>query len=270
MKYRHYLFLFIFSLIPLIASFDTTPITLIKVPASKYNANARLKITSPKVLKRRTPILVLVSSFPIGVDVKSHVLRDLGVPINKAGSRVLLIFSNGKRVYVTKDDVNLLITQRSYFNKRFRVTVPRYIYNDIEGSNFLIYSMLVNCYGESIKNDNTFYTDVYSYDHEKQGNRSVKKQLKEPFIVYNEPYGKVDKGSILLDFFVKNAIISPDEYKIDFYVDDVKIARIYKWDPYVIKNLSKGKHNIRLELINPSGGIVKNPISVNSSTIYVK
>jgi hypothetical protein len=246
------------------------PITVLKIPSTKYNSNARLKITSPKILKKNSPILVLVSNFPIGVDAKSQALEELKVPINQSGSKVLLLFNNGKRVYVTKDDVNLLITQRDYFNKRFRVTIPSAIYKEIYESNFLIYSMLVNCYGETIKTENAFYTDVYSFGDEKSGLPLIEKQLKEPFIVYNEPYGQIDSGSVLLDFYVKNVIISSSEYKVDLYVDGEKIIRIYTWEPYVIKNLPKGKHDIRIELIDPSGKIVKNPISVNSSTVYVK
>ncbi|MCH9621448.1 MAG: hypothetical protein S4CHLAM20_08680 [Chlamydiia bacterium] len=246
------------------------PITIIKAPITRYNAQARLKITSPQVLKKNSPVLILVSNFPIGVDSESRVLDDNGVNKSKAGSRVLLMFSNGMRVYVTKDDVNLLLTQRNYFNKRFRVKIPQNIYSSIEEENFLIYSMLVNCYGESIKDDNAFYTDVYCYNHEKQGIRVLEKELKSPFIVYNEPTGTITGSGVLLDFFVRNVIISSTEHKVDVYIDGNKIDTLKTWQPYVIHNLPKGKHDIRIELVDSSGKIVKNPVSVNSSTIYIK
>ena len=251
-------------------SSQLAPIIAIRASETKYNAHAKLKITSPQVLKRNSPILILVSNFPIGVDLNSQELDDKGVKKVNDGSRVLMMFSNGQRLYVTKDDVNMLLTQRSYFNKRFRIKVPEFIYKDIEDHNFLIYSMLVNCYGECIKNDNAFYTDVYCYGKEKNGMRLVKKDLKKPFLIYNEPFGKKEGSSVLLDFYVRNAIISPDEYKVDVFVDDKKVARLLRWHPYVIQNLPKGKHDVRIELVDHESKVVKNPISVNSATIYVK
>ena len=249
---------------------ETPAITAVKVESAKYNSSAKLKITSSNVLKKESPILLLVSNFPIGVDVNSPQLKDLGVPMSPSGSRVLILFSNGKRIYVTKDDVNLLITERAYFNKRFRVTIPSDIYNEVSGTNFQMYSMLINSYGETIKNDNAFYTDVYCYQNEKKGIEQHKVDLKKPFIVYNEPFGQKVNGNILLDFIVRNAILSPNEYKVDLYIDGVKIQRLYTQTPYVLQNLPKGKHECRLELVDPSGAVVKNNISVNSATIYVK
>lgn len=246
------------------------PITVVKVPDAKYNASAKLKITSPGVLKNKSPILVLVSNFPIGVDLKSQALEDLNVPLSPSGSRVLLVFSNGERQYVSKDDVNLLLTQRSYFNKRFRVNISDSVYNSIKDTNFVISSMLVNCYGETIKNENAFYSDVYCYNHERKGIRGIKSAISKPYLVYNEPYGTVKNGGILLDFYIKNAVLSANEHKVDLYIDDHKVARLFTWTPYVIQNLPTGKHTIRLELIDPSGNIVKNIISKNSTVIYVK
>jgi hypothetical protein len=38
----------------------------------------------------------------------------------------------------------------------------------------------------------------------------------------------------------------------------------------VIENLSPGKHEIKLVLINPKGSTVENSAAVNSATIYVQ
>ena len=249
---------------------ENSEITAVKLENSKYNSSAKLKITSAKVLKKDSPILLLVSNFPIGVDTNSPQIKELGVPMNSSGSRVLILFSNGKRIYVTKDDVNLLLTERSYFDKRFRVTIPQEIYKEIVDTNFEMYSMLINSYGETIKSDGAFYTDVYCYLNEKQGIQDHKADLKRPFIVYNEPFGQKVQGNILLDFIVRNATVSPNEYKVDLYIDGVKIQRLYSQTPYVLQNLSKGKHECRLELVDASGVVIKNSISINSATIYVK
>ena len=268
MKTRLLLPLFLCLNIALCAA--SKPVTVLKVPEAKYNASAKLKITSPHVLKNKSPILVLVSNFPIGVDIKSQALEDLKVPLNPAGSRVLVAFSNGKRLYVSKNNVNLLLTQRTYFNKRFRVQVTDPIYNSLRDTNFIISSMLVNCYGETIKNENAFYSDIYCYTHERKGIIGIKAAIEKPYLVYNEPYGTVASGGILLDFYVKNATMSSNEHKVDLYVDNRKIVRLFTWNPYVIHNLSPGKHTIRLELIDPAGNIIKNVVSNNESTIYVK
>lgn len=252
------------------SSSESTPPSVVRIERGKYNAEAKLKIISPPLLKKDSPILVLVSNFPIGVDIKGQQLNDEGVKESNYGSRVLLMFSNGRRLYVTKDDVNLLFSQRSYFNKRFRVKVPESIYKDIEQSSFAIYSMLVNSYGETIKNENAFYTDVYSYSKDNKEMKEMKENLKKPFLVYNEPFGVIEGGNVLLDFYIRNTELSKTGYTVDLYVDDHKIANITKWTPNVIKNLKKGVHKITLELIDPSGKVVNNPASVNSATIHIK
>jgi|GEM_PF-2628817 len=262
------------TMCPLFGSFtpstDSSAPSIVRVERGKYNSEAKLKIMSPPVLKKDSPILVLVSNFPIGVDIKSQQLNDEGVKESSYGSRVLLIFSNGRRLYVTKDDVNLLFSQRAYFNKRFRVKVPENIYKSVEKSSFAIYSMLINGYGETIKNENAFFTDVYSYSKDNKEMREMKESLKRPFLIYNEPFGVIDGGNVLLDFYLRNVELSKDGYTVDLYVDDHKIAKITKWTPNVIKNLKKGVHTIKLELIDPSGKVVNNQASVNSATIHIK
>lgn len=262
-----YLLLLVGIVSPLLAE---NPIDIIPVNSSKFNEHARLQITSPTILKKNSPILLLVSNFPIGVDLKSNSLEELGVPLNKMGSRVLLVFNNGSRLYVTKVDANLLLTQRSYFNKRFRVKVPGKIYDSIEATSFIIYSMLVNGYGETIKTRNAFYTDVYSYQKKRKTFVPLESGVKKPLVVYNEPYGTVGKGNILLDFYVRNCNISKDEYKVDVYIDGKKITRIVSWKPHVIRNLPPGEHEIKLTLINSTGKVENNYASVEKSTIYVK
>lgn len=270
MNVKNFFMILSFMALPLFAEADNGHITVVKVPQSKYNASAQLKITSPHILKKNTPILVLVSNFPIGVDVQSQALTDLKVPVNSAGSRILLLFNNGKRLYVTKDDVNLLITQRSYFNKRFRINLPQDVYQSLTDTSFVISSLLVNSYGESIKNENAFYSDVYSYSNGNPSYKKIEKEIKNPYIIYNEPYGTVSQDGVLLDFYVRHATISSDEYKVDLYIDGKKIVRLLHWNPYVIQNLPKGKHDIRIQLIDPADKPLNNPISNRTSTIYVK
>jgi hypothetical protein len=72
-----------------------------------------------------------------------------------------------------------------------------------------------------------------------------------------------------LDFLISNCELTPDGYKVRLTIDGNVHRTLTSWQPYYIYGLSKGKHTIRLELLNKEEKV---PGSFNdvTRTIYVQ
>jgi hypothetical protein len=66
----------------------------------------------------------------------------------------------------------------------------------------------------------------------------------------------VEGRPILLDFYVSNTELSPDGYRVRLTVDGKVNRTLSFWQPYYIYGLKKGKHTVRLELLDPTGQLV--------------
>ena len=91
--------------------------------------------------------------------------------------------------------------------------------------------------------------------------------LSGPYLTYNEPSGFLnikDKEPVLLDFYLTNAFLSEDGYFVRLTIDNKIKRKLSKWSPYYIYGLGKGKHTIRLELMDKN--IEKVPGLFNDTT----
>ena len=122
---------------------------------------------------------------------------------------------------------------------------------------------------ESIKSRSAFGAHVF-YVGEKPADKDTNAGMfKRPLLTYSRPKGTytgADAKKVLLDFYVSNATLGPDAYKVKLWVDDAALPDIVKWQPYFITGLAKGKHKIALQLVDSKGngvpGIYNNPAQV--------
>lgn len=125
-------------------------------------------------------------------------------------------------------------------------------------------------FGESFKGNKAMFIRTF-YIQEKVGQLNT--DLNRIFLTYNEPQGtfryKVGKP-ILLDFFISNGRISSEGYKVRLNIDNDFGKTLSDIGPYYIYNLKPGKHNIQLELLDPSGNIVKGSFNKVSRQILVQ
>lgn len=81
---------------------------------------------------------------------------------------------------------------------------------------------------------------------------------KAPLLTYSRPKGNyiAEEGKkVLLDFFVANAKLSPETYKVKVWVDGKEIGDITEWKPYYLTGLAAGKHTVRLQLQDQKGTV---------------
>jgi hypothetical protein len=124
-------------------------------------------------------------------------------------------------------------------------------------------------WGECLKGDQVFDARVFFIGD--QNCRPV--HLHMPYLTYNEPSNQLEllEGRpILLDFYLSNCELSKDGYKVRVEIDGKKEATLVQWRPYYIYGLSKGKHEIRLTLIDGRGKEVFGPFNDVRRILYVE
>lgn len=93
-----------------------------------------------------------------------------------------------------------------------------------------------------------------------------------PLLTYSRPKGEYkgdDANRILLDFYVTNAELGADKYRVVAAIDGGTADTLTEWIPYFIEGLTDGEHTIRLELIGPDGAPVAGPFNATERTITV-
>ena len=85
----------------------------------------------------------------------------------------------------------------------------------------------------------------------------------KPLLTYSRPKGEykdADADPIMIDFWLINAKLRGDggEYRVRYIVDDDEPRFIDKWDPVWLSGWLKGKHTVRLELLDKDSRPVEN------------
>lgn len=81
----------------------------------------------------------------------------------------------------------------------------------------------------------------------------------DPMLFYSRPKGDykgADTENVLLDFYVKNLNLSPNDYKVKVEVQDTTFT-VDSWKPYIIKGAKPGDLEVKISLIDPKGNEVK-------------
>lgn len=85
----------------------------------------------------------------------------------------------------------------------------------------------------------------------------------KPLLTFSRPKGEykgADADPIMIDFWLSGAKLKGDggEYRVRYTVDGGGSMFIDKWEPIWLSGWTAGKHTVKLELIDPDGGVVDN------------
>lgn len=85
----------------------------------------------------------------------------------------------------------------------------------------------------------------------------------KPLLTYSRPKGEYkgdDAVAIMIDFWLSNAKLQGDggDYRVRYSVDGGEAKYIDKWEPIWLTGFAAGKHTVKLELVDKSGGAVDN------------
>lgn len=127
-------------------------------------------------------------------------------------------------------------------------------------------AFLSRSYHESLKNKGAAV--VYHFKIDEKGNLKKLDDPKQPMVFYSRPKGDYigkDTQNLLLDFYVWNAGLSADGYKVKAQIKNNDIAKndttitITDWKPNFIKDLGMGKSQVTLTLVDKDGKQVDGP-----------
>lgn len=109
---------------------------------------------------------------------------------------------------------------------------------------------------ESVKSPGAFVHRVIQVG---QGEVEPRVDPDTPLLTYSRPVGEyagAEADSVLVDFYLTGARLSPDGYRVRVTVEGLGEAMIEDWAPHLLLDLPEGEHTVRLELLDPDGALV--------------
>lgn len=204
-----------------------------------------------------------VDGFALAAD--SPFDRASEIATTEMGQTLHVVVDNEPYFAVNEEALDPFIDQGFYYDTTYKFEVPGRLG---QGAHTLrIFP--ARSYGESLKGNRTFVAFPF-YVGKREGNIP---DLSKPYLTYNEPSDRMELTTdqpVLLDFYISNCELTSDGYRVRLSVDGKVTRMLTVWVPYYLYGLSKGKHTIRLELLDRNGKLVDGPFSDVSQTIHVR
>ncbi len=237
---------------------DTSAVKVAIEPATGSPAypDAKLTIVSPaegQVIKNEK------DSVHVVMQVSGTMLA---VPTDADSTRGIAYSKQGQHVHVIIDDKPYMADYKN--GEPFNVGVLAPGMHTVRA--FPSYS-----WHESIKSANSFAAHTF-YIGAKTDSKSMT-DLHGPLLTYSRPKGTYvgsDGKKVLLDFYVANASLAPDGYKVKLWIDTTTMTDIVKWQPYFITGLSNGKHTVKLQLVDAKGNAVPGDYNTVNQSIEIQ
>ncbi|MBL6877510.1 MAG: hypothetical protein ISR04_00815 [Flavobacteriaceae bacterium] len=214
-------------------------ITLTKVVGSPEYENASLNVKDIEIGDKESKFSFNIENYDLGVQTSKNF--DYQLANSAKGQHIHFIVNNGPYSAHYTDS----------FSKGF------------EKESNVILAFLSRSYHESVKNKDAYIlTQVGESDID----------LENEFLFYSRPKGTykgADTENLLLDFYLVNTEISKNGNKVRATIQDTEFI-IDEWAPYYIEGLPKGEINIKLELIDSSGNLIKTPFNPSIRNVILE
>jgi hypothetical protein len=238
---------FIF-LLTAIQAFSLQKVQVVPVDQSLQLETASISIVYPEQNQIESSsdvwVQLRVRGYPLGSITENNRAKRLAN--SSLGQSIHVIVDNNIYFARTGPSLSPFDEEGNFYEAMYRFKIP---YSLSQGQHFLRV-FLAKSYGEGLKQSGSFAaTDFYVQNKRKNENVN----LKAPYLTFNEPSGylKIEQNQpVLLDFYISNARLSEDGYFVRLTIDDKVKRRLTLSAPYFIYGLKKGKHTIRLELMD--------------------
>ena len=112
---------------------------------------------------------------------------------------------------------------------------------------------------EGVKVPSAFDSIVFHYRSRTKG---WSFDASRPMLTYSRPEGCASDPDRLLDFVVTNVNgLSRKGYRVQYLIDGVHAGTLFSWSPYQIRDLSEGKHTLRVMLLRPDNSLAPGPFN---------
>jgi hypothetical protein len=240
---------------------------VVAVSATPDPSTAAIFIQYPKqgAMLNGNPVWVQVrvEGYPLGND--SEFDRSSEIFDSSMGQTVRVIIDNQPYFPINGPSIQPFNEDGFYYDQSFKFQIPQTLKEGFH----TIRVFPARSFGESLKGERTFQASYFYV-----GNKTDEHidWLSKPYLTYNEPSEQssyTENRPILLDFYLSNCDLSPDGYRVRLSIDGQGARTISAWQPYYLYGLSKGRHTIRLELIDAKGKVVSGPFNDNTRKIIV-
>lgn len=230
-----------------------TVVAVIQLPSSGDVVNG-----NPVWMQIRVDGYALGSDSPF--DRKSEIAN------SDMGQTIHVVIDNEPYFAVNGPSIQPFNEEGFYYNQSYKFEVPFKLKDGFH----TIRIFPARSFGESLKGERTFQSSYFFVGKETNG--ALADVLARPYLTYNEPSDRmllIENKPLLLDFYIANCELSPDGYKVRLTIDG-KVQRTFiAWRPYYIYGLKKGKHTLRLELIDNKNKVVPGPYNDVQQTINI-
>jgi len=214
---------------------------------------------------RSNPVYVQirVDGFSLGSDSGMFDRAD-ELALTDLGQTIHVVVDNEPYFPVNEPPLDPFIEQGFYYDTSYKFEIPKRLSRGIH----TLRMFPARSYGEGLKGENTFAVMTFYVG----GEEGKAPDLSKPYLTYNEPSNRMDLRAdkpILLDFYVSNCALTNDGYKVRLSIDGKVTRMLPLWVPYYIYGMPKGRHTVRLELVDKADKLVDGPFSDVQETIVV-
>lgn len=222
---------------------------LAPVPASPEYANAALRIASVKAEAVGKDSAKVSFAF----DVKNYELK---AQTADTGTKLCNNSDKGQHIHFIMDNT----PYKALYEPKNEITLAN-------GTEHYLMVFLSRSYHESVKSPGA--AAVYHFKIDEKGKLVKMDDPKTPMLFYSRPKGDYigkDAANVLLDYYVWNANLAADGYKVNATITpaegDAVTASFDKWEPKFITGLPMGKNKVAITLVDKDGKPVDGPASM--------
>lgn len=226
-----------------------------------------LKIVIPQdgqVVPVPASVQFRIDGFALGA--ASQFERASEVVVSELGQTVHVVIDDQPYFPINEPAIDPFDEAGNFYNTSYKFEIPFRLANGIH----TIRMFPARSFGESLKGENTFAVTQF-YVGSMKNNPQI--DLSKPYLTYNEPSPLMPLKTgkpILLDFYLANAELSPDGYKVRLTIDGKVNRLLTSWQPYYIFGMKAGRHTVRLELLDEQNKLVPGIFNDVSQTITIR
>lgn len=212
-----------------------------------------LRIAVPKegqIVRNPAWVQFRIDGYALGA--ASQFERASEIVETEMGQTVHVVIDNHPYFSINEPALDPFDESGYYYDMSYKFEIPFHLHSGMH----TIRMFPARSFGESLKGENTFAA-INFYIGREGNNPDV--DLSQPYLTYNEPSDLMSLRSdkpILLDFYISNAELSSDGYRVRLTIDGKVNQMLTSWQPYYIYGLKKGRHTIRLELLDSENKLV--------------
>jgi len=259
-----------FQIVPMNSPYDASEVRIVPVSPSPESNTITLKMIFPRPYenKRKSPVNVQlrVEGFPLGTLTQNNRAKELYN--DPDGQAIHVIIDNEPYLIYNQSLEDSFDENREYYDKLMSFYIPFVL----KPGQHVIRCFPARSYGESLKGSGCFTSEVFYFQDRKKTD-TLNINLTQPYLTYNEPHGRYPAhkaNPILLDFYLSNCQLSTDGFKVRVGIDGKMVRMLTRWVPYYLYGMSRGKHTIKMELLDKNNQVVPGFFNVVEREIEIE